>query len=167
MIALTVREPWATATVFGDRRVDNRGGSIPKLCGERVAIHVGVQITVKERDAMPVVHARLARAGLHPEAARRMAMLAVAKRGHGVGTLIGIVLGVATIDEWIGGPTRAHELGQGQWFTGPIAAVFSDVRPVVPPVPCPGARRFWRLPPDIALLVNQRIKEPASCSSFS
>ena len=46
--ALTIRDPWAQAIVFGDKRVENRGQRLRKMLGERVAIHVSQTV---DRDA--------------------------------------------------------------------------------------------------------------------
>ena len=46
--ALTIRDPWAQAVVFGDKRVENRSQRLDKMLGERVAVHVSQTI---DRDA--------------------------------------------------------------------------------------------------------------------
>lgn len=42
MRALTIRQPWASAIAYGDKRVENRGWALPeKLRGQVIAIHAG------------------------------------------------------------------------------------------------------------------------------
>lgn len=165
MKALTIREPWATCLVYGPKRIENRSWVPPRtMMGQRIAIHTGVQFTEKERDALHVVGNRIFAHSLKhgvdmSQALNRLATMAdLAPRKNQTVEGFGAIIGVATLVECIGGPARALELGQGDWFTGPLAYLLDDVHPVEPPVPVRGRQRFWTVPQAQAVLVDRRAK---------
>lgn len=168
MMALTIHEPWASAIVYGHKRVENRSWINRNMIGERFAIHTSMYYTVADSQAAPFVAERLRFHVHHADPSLRYwneAMEAMVDAARGVRQPKfhrSAVIGVATVSEWIGGPHRAIEIGQRDWFKGPNAAVLDDVRPVYPPVRISGRQRFWKLPVDLVALINERTKEPIS-----
>ena len=154
--ALTIRDPWAQAIVFGDKRVENRGQRLDKMLGERVAIHVSQTVdrdawrsAVNVLDRTPPwleysVHENLSYPG-HIIGSVRLVGYCDA-RGEGV-------------DHVQAGFTR-HWSGSGpcpttsEWWQGPVGWLLDDVIEYRP-VEARGMPGFWTIYEG----VRQRLEE--------
>lgn len=138
LLALSIRQPWATSIVHFGKRVENRAwsGSYLRMqndairrAGDRFLIHASKGLTSAECEDWEET-AQLA--GVAPTAA----MLAAA----GIKTYrdlpLGGIIGIATFVEWV----TMHD---SPWFFGPGALVLTEVAPL-PFTPCRGALGFFR-----------------------
>ena len=156
--ALTVRQPWASAIAFGDKRVENR--SWPTAYRGLLAIHAGASVDWDATEkAWPA-------AGLAP-------YVAGAPRKAWTASLpLGAVIAVAEL-------AGCHDDGTAPCLTplgrqgrlvmcSPWAQRFqwhwqlADVRPLREPVPCRGALGLWRLPADVEKAVRAQLSEDGS-----
>lgn len=121
MKVLTIREPWASAIAFGDKRIENRTWKPPRyMLGRRIAIHAGKSWTREDREASE----QLADDGMYefdPESGTF---------GHIIATAI-----LADVVTESSSP----------WFVGPYGWVLSGVTAVTP-VPAKGRLGLWDLP---------------------
>lgn len=133
LLALTVLQPYASAIVFGPKRVENRSWRPPaELIGRRLAIHAG------KSDAL-LFDLPLMRevSGIWPGMPR---MLREFPRGRVLGTAK--VVGVETPADRPSDP----------WASGPYCWVLEDVRPCEP-VPMSGRQRLWSVEPSAAVRI--------------
>lgn len=156
--ALTLWEPWASAIVFGPKRVENRIWAPPaNVIGKRIWIHAGVRI---DRERWAKVEA------LWPEL-RARSFVAGAEKKLAVARIIGsaIVAGyghakpgnafIAPEDVVRGAATEA--IFTDPWWMGPYGWLLADVR-ACEPVEVRGFQKLWRPPATIAekLLARDR-----------
>jgi hypothetical protein len=159
--ALTVRDPWAQAIIYGPKRIENRTRKPPsKIIGERIAIHCGkTHATVLDDD--PDVLRQLGRAQLHATE------YSVEERGRIIGTAR--VVGWWRVQErTVGGefcdPDLSEPLqiiggeldwrGHGDpdndpWWTGPVGWLLDDVRELAEPVPARGMPGVWTIDDEV------------------
>jgi hypothetical protein len=130
--ALTVRQPWANAIAYGNKRVENRTWSADRAAGKLIAIHAGKG---HDLDAMP------------PEGCTWPEVPDLS---------LGAVLAVATVTgscvpwECDGECSPWAIRGQDHWH-------LEDVRPLAKPVPCRGALGLWRLPEGVEKAVRAQL----------
>ena len=153
MRALTVRQPFASAIAFGDKRVENRGKSIAYR--GPLAIHAGLAV---EWPAVPMAWTA---AGLTPYSQ------GAPRKAWRVSLPLGAVIAVADLAgchdyaECADGLAEADR-GELRWCS-PWAWewqwhwVLRDVRPLREPVPCRGMLGLWRLPEDVEKAVRDQL----------
>jgi hypothetical protein len=152
-LALTLWQPWAWCIAHHGKRVENREWPPPEaLVGQRFAIHAG-----QHHDAEGVVSlaARRAALGLAPGEPPGEGEL-VCGAIVAVVTLVGAVrvvrddAGAFTAKRWIG-PLDAAQVARVErdpWTQGAWGWLLDDVV-AIEPVPCPGNRKLWPVPPPI------------------
>ena len=127
---LSIRQPYAWATISGAKDIENRSWKYNYL--GRLYIHAGLRefddTVVEEVTARVAKHLRI------PVAAAREAYRQ--HRQHGLGAIIGSVrmLGCATSYD-------------SQWFEGKYGFVLSDPRPFDVPIACKGAPKIFTFRP--------------------
>ena len=128
MLALTVRQPWASLITTGLKPVENRKWSRLSIIGQRIAIHAG---KVFDEPGRLWVYDNLPGGRIH----------AVAGGSH----FISAIVCTAVVDRFVTDDFDAPNIRP--WFTGPIGWVLRDVR-AFDPVSCRGAQGLWAVPPD-------------------
>jgi hypothetical protein len=159
--ALTIRQPWASAITFGDKRVENR--TKPTTYRGLLAIHAGLTVDWDAAEkAWPA-------AGLAP-------YVFGAPRSAWTASLpLGAVIAVAELagchDDGAATCLKPHGRRGGLVMCSPWARGFSwhwelgAVRPLGTPVPCKGALGLWRLPEDVEKAVRAQLSEDGDHSS--
>jgi hypothetical protein len=133
MLALTIRQPWASLVAEGFKPVENRKWAT-RYRGE-LAIHAGKACTKEEHEgAVDFLVANGLPGIIMPrDRTIRSAILAVVQL-------------VDCVEE--------HPSG---YFTGPYGHVYAKVQRLAVPVPCSGAQGFWKLPPDVERKVREQL----------
>jgi len=135
--ALTIRQPWAWAIAHADKRVENRGWTVSHR--GVIAIHAARSLDARDVDLVARV-AGVPQATVLAGAKVRGAVIAVAR-------LTGICRAGWGCDC---GPWAA--INQFHWR-------LEHIRPLSTPVPCPGARGLWTLPPDVHRQVLRQVPD--------
>ena len=134
MIALSVRQPWCHAILLAGKRIENRDWRT-SFRG-RVLLHASKGCArVEYESAVASIWAANPDVVVPP--------LAELPRG----ALVGAMTVVNCVDR--------PPPGQERWWCGPYALVLENVFVLPRPVPCGGARGFWRVPPDVARQVRE------------
>lgn len=138
MKALSIRQPWAFAIVFGFKPVENR--TWRTAFRGPVLIHAGAK---EERDDVDFVLSEIAaQTGADPRT------IADGYRQH---RDLGCIVGAATVTDCV---TRLDS----RWFCGPYGFVLD--RPMWgPAIPCRGALGFFDVPPDVVALLPQALRD--------
>jgi hypothetical protein len=142
MKALTIKQPWCAAIVYGTKRVENRSWTVPPaMIGATVALHAGKSVDVGARapagEDMPVEDWPLA---------------------------FGAVIGTARIAGChpvykICNPTGVPATVCTPWsIWGQAHWLLADVRPLAEPVPCKGALGLWNLPEDVEAAATAQLE---------
>jgi hypothetical protein len=140
MKALSIRQPYAFAIVFGYKPVENRGWGT--TFRGRVLIHASLK---EERDAVEDVVAEIANQTGRAESVIADEYLA---NRH-----LGAIVGAATITDCV------RDMNS-RWFFGPHGFVLADPKPCKP-VACRGKLGFFDVPEEVAEAVRQIAKEAA------
>ena len=120
LMALTLRQPWATAIRDLGKRVENRTWRPPAhMLGQTIAIHAGKTFDEPGADWIAARTGRMTTATNVP---------------------IGAVIALARIRSVI-----TEGSSDDFWFSGPYGWHFENVIRLEP-VPCPGRRQLWTLP---------------------
>jgi|SRR5690242_9178445 len=130
MKALTIRQPWLDAIVYGTKRIENRSRPVPAAyTGTTILLHAS-----KTGDRRAVLN------GIHPHHDER-----------------GVILATATItdshpdgDDCI---PNCSFWGQPELHHWQLA----DVTPLPMPVPTKGALGFWTPPPAVLAAVHEQL----------
>lgn len=132
MKALTVRQPWATAIVYGFKDVENRTRQPPKaLLGQVVAIHAG--------------HAMDGSAwGFQP-----MRELLEGAIGY-IDCYRGVIIGTARVVGWwdaakgieVGPPGTRQRVEASRWYTGQVGILMRGAQ-TIEPVKAKGQLGWW------------------------
>ena len=130
--ALSVRQPWAWAIVFGGKDVENR--SWPTRYRGRLLVHAGSAFESAGLD-------RISALGVEPPARGEFAR----------GAIIGAVEVVACIRD-----SDSPWAVPGLWHW-----LLTDPHPLLPPIPCPGRLSLWT-PPSEALKRFRSPKDAAT-----
>jgi len=131
MIALSIRQPWAWATVFGPKRVENRSRRAPsKHVGTRIALHASLGF---DREGERAILDFIAPEFDMP-----------AKDGFPRGVIMGTAVLACCL------PKQDSSVANDPWAFGPWCYVWEDVRPLVDLIPCKGRLGFWTVPADVA-----------------
>ncbi|MBO2461721.1 hypothetical protein [Actinomadura violacea] len=148
LAALSVRQPYADALCWAGRDVHSLAGRL-RYTGP-IAIHAPRNWldvdSATFRQIMDLVQARTRRPWDAESPRRRVHIVAVANLvgQHRAGDLrVGCDPRTGLCSPWAW-PERWHHQ-------------FTDVRPLPEPVPCPGARGLWRLPPDVDEQVRAQV----------
>lgn len=124
MLALTIKQPWASLIVHHGKDIENR--TWPTKIRDRIAIHSSKRMEFVEQEAASCLALEIT--GKIPFT-----------REHELGAIIGL----ADIVDCV-------ESHPSPWFCGPYGFVLARVHPLPKPVPCRGALGFWQVPPEIA-----------------
>ena len=125
--ALTVRQPWASMILVGSKPAEFRSWRLPnKYLGLPVLLHAGRLETRRV-----ITNTRLH----DPQAVQEILQ---APEAPPTGALIGIVV--------FGKPTKRTD---GLW-----AWPVQETLPLIEPVRCPGALRFWQVPSELDPLIK-------------
>ena len=152
LVALTVRQPYASAMFFGPhpKDVENRSRKPPeKLLGKRLYIHAGEGF---DRDGLAVCR----RLGWNPLGYVGKVPGTVAERIQAASPVPhGVILGSVLLDGFERGPWSS--LGS-PWRDPSIeyAWILRDPQPLERPVPVPRGGQLtlgWRVPEDVALQI--------------
>lgn len=163
MRALTLIQPWAGLVASGIKLIENRTRPIVKRedFGKPFAVHAGAKydgdVIERVRRIAPEIFG-------NDSDLTDAELLDWVPPWRRMGDVRMAVLGVATIERAVverdgklvdmhDGSTVALEPGQRRWFFGRVGYVLRDVSALARPVPCPGARGFWTLPPAIEAAV--------------
>lgn len=154
--ALSLRQPWADAVVFGQKRIENRTAWTSSTFRGAFLIHAAQGMTKREYEDV-LMFLELRKIDWRPKPFEEL------HRGGIVG--IASVEGVVYPDvdrqqrDWtgttgarvVGSPAAAAQftLQRDQWWMGAFALLLADVR-ATPFVPMKGALGFFRVPDEIA-----------------
>ena len=140
---LTVRQPWASAIIFGPKSVENRKFAVRRRDindGLYIAIHAGLQWD----DGMEAGGL----AALWPE-------VPLERESYPTGVILGVVqvVDVANIER-----DPMHQAALDPWACGPVCWVLGQKWPCRRPVPFRGRRGLQILPSAVARQVRQEVK---------
>ena len=154
LLALTLWQPWAWCIAHGTKRVENRNWPPPEsLVGQRFAIHAGRRYDTPGAASLAARSADFGLLAGQPPGESdivRGALVAIAR-------LVGAVRvarapsGAFVAKRWLGelGPDLVREVEQSPWTQGVWGWLLDDVV-AIPPIPCPGNRKLWTVPPQLA-----------------
>ena len=133
MKALSIRQPWADAILYGGKRVENRNWAGSKFRG-RCLIHAAKGCTHEE----------------HQEARVFMRQRGIAWRPPPISELRrGFLIGVAEVVGVVG----VGGVGsQDPYWTGGFALELDHVQPLREPIPYKGKRGFFEVPDELVRL---------------
>lgn len=160
--ALTIWEPWASAIVHGDKRIENRTWRPPRtILDEVIAIHAGK--TFDQEALNELVEAGMIDGLMTDETFEYHA-------GHiiGVARVIGWgddsdhrhrierpgpwldFQGVCERDgsEWYPDAVIEHA-HESPWWMGPVGWLLGDIAPLETPIPARGMPGVWKIPEDV------------------
>ena len=155
--ALTIRDPWAQAIVFGDKRVENRSQRLRKMLGERVAVYVAKTV---DQDAWRELYENRKYRGDVPKYEATDVL-------HYPGHIIGSVRLVGYCDargeeiDHVQSGFTSHWSGSGpcpttsEWWQGPVGWLLDDVIEYRP-VEARGMPGFWTIDDDTRRLLEER-----------
>ena len=157
MKALSVRQPWAWALIFGGKPVENRTWRPPsELLGQRFLIHAAKGCTW---DEYSYAKAWMEGNVLGPDKVPELSEL---PRGG--------IVGSAVLRAWADNASRSYHgdsaillrrVLDSPWYFGPVGFLCEDRRPL-PFIPCKGALGFWEVPTDVLVKVRVAGKEGKS-----
>lgn len=169
--ALTLHQPWAWATCYADRRLDNRDWRPPPYIAHQViAIHAGKRWGRNEK-----IEASALSCELYPEH-----VVPLGGEGYVFGAVVAVARLVGFVDcdirfdrgpysfhahtsrgqVCVGGRLSAEDVESvvtNRWFEGPCAWLFSDIKLLTTPVEVRGYQKVWRLPGAQALQVATQV----------
>lgn len=170
MRALTIRQPWASLIVHGEKDVENRSWGPPaSLLAEDAddfaparqgqplfAVHAGMGVDV---DALAEHWSLLQRIGVVGRNVGEPDVAALPRGGVvGVARVAGLVVPGAALHRGAfglaGAPTRYVE---SRWFTGERGWALFDAC-ATQLVPCRGVLGLWTLPPDVERAVCAQLR---------
>lgn len=137
MKALTLIQPWAWAICYAGKRIENRVWRAPLWLKDQVfAIHAGKKNNleacadlVAEELPVPLKHQMV-----------QSAVVALVR-----------LTGCKPVEQ------VAHREQRSRWAFGPWCWELADLVVLPKPVPCPGARGLWDLPPDVEKAVLAQV----------
>lgn len=143
--ALSIRQPWASAIVFGEKRIENRTWRPHQILSGPFAIWIHASGTIEE--IHPHEHAGLDEfRRAHPE-------LRWPDFCKWVLAPTSVILGAAVVDRVVEAPPA----GQESWWAGPLAWVLRDVVPLSEPVRASGRLSLWRPAPEVQAACVERL----------
>lgn len=150
--ALTLWQPWASAIIYGPKRVENRPWAPwASIIGQRIWIHASATYDVKSHQL--VVETWKA-TGPVPDAK----VLTPAK------AILGI-LGCARVLGWAGMESRGHlseseaaMVRRDPWWGGPLGWYLGDVVALPEPIPCRGKQGLWRPDPEVQARCEEALR---------
>jgi len=148
MKMLTINQPWASAIMSGNKRIENRMwkpdspmlATAKKLVGQRIGIHAGA----RWYEGMGPPRGALASGGMIHGWTYR----------HDESTPLGAILGTVRLDAvlhrsdhkmWDVIPSEYEWIKRHQWtmFNSSVWLVLSDPQPFAKPIPAKGMQGFW------------------------
>ena len=137
MKALSLWQPWAGMVAAGLKPVDTR--TWPTSYRGELAIHATVKVDQKWRE-----HARRIDdlSGIPEHLLATKAIVAVAD-------LYRVALIRRERDYWYATRCECHRK---------FAWSLASIRALPNPVPCPGARRIWNVPPDVEIAIREQLE---------
>lgn len=125
MLAITIKQPWATLIMQCGKDIENRTWST-RMRG-RVAIHSSAKLERREYQAAAslIFHSNI-QSAIPPE------------EQLDLGCILGTVEIVGCVQK-----------SRSPWFQGPYGIVLKDPRLLDTPVPCKGALGFWPIPYEV------------------
>jgi ASCH domain len=157
--ALTVRQPWATAIIWGGKDIENR--SKPTKYRGRLWIHAGMH----HPDWGDYLEVRgLSGAVFGWTDTRRVSMSAAEaqraqRRKEHAGTR-GVILGSVDVVGCHGDETAEDRESCSPWARhGQHHWMLANPQPLAEPVPCRGMLGLWRLPEDVEKAVRAQLEE--------
>ena len=169
--ALTIHQPWAWAICNAGRRLDNRDWRPPPyIAHQTIALHAGKRWGRNEK-----IEASALACQLHPKIE-----VPLGGEGYHFGAVIAVARVVGFIDRdlrpergpysfdlktslgyvCVGGNLTHEQVEMAvtnEWFKGPCAWLFSEVRVLPVPVEVRGYQKLWRLPGPAALNVATQV----------
>jgi hypothetical protein len=137
LMALTLRQPWATAVCDFGKRIENRTWKPPRAVqGQVIAIHAGRTFDEDGADWI----------------AARLGTMVTSKT-----VPLGAVVALARVQ-------RVVTASNNPWFVGPYGWEFSDVLPL-DPVPCKGKLHLWSVPLEVRNLIQIQLEYKMSAHS--
>ena len=150
MRALTVRQPWATAIIWGGKDIENR--TRPTGYRGRLWIHAGLHRP--DRDDY------LEASGLaRTETGDGLDWAAISRS-------LGVILGSVDVVGCHSDETEEPRTSCSPWARhSQHHWMLANPRPLAEPVPCKGALGLWRLPEDVEKAVRAQLATdiPAAC----
>jgi hypothetical protein len=143
MRALSLRQPWADAVVYGGKRLENRVKWTNSHFRGEFLIHASAGMTMKEwAFTSDFVAERALSWSVPPVASLRTRMGGIV----GVANVVGVVRRGEDPRLVLGmmGPPNFDVQLQHRWWMGSFALILSNVRPT-PFVPCKGRLGFFRV----------------------
>lgn len=148
MLALTLWRPWDTAILHLGKPVENRDWPPPaSMVGQRFALHSGKKW---DKDGAASVADLSGRS-----------LVELAPFFHRAMDVHSAVIGTVRLSRVIKPNTlpAMDPLASSPWYFGSYGWVCDDPFPLPKPVPCRGAQRLWRLPPDVEARVLEQEAE--------
>lgn len=137
LMALTLRQPWATAVCDFGKRMENRTWRPPKaVLGQVIAIHAGRTFDEDGADWL----------------AARLGKMVASKTVPS-----GAIIALARIQQVV---TDSDD----PWFVGPYGWKLSGVLPL-DPVPCKGKLHLWAVPMDVHRKIQSQLEQKMSACS--
>lgn len=161
MKALTLTQPWATLVAIGAKAVETRSWRTPYR--GPLAIHAAKRWTDDDRDVCwePVFRRVLDAAGLVDYTP--YSDLDTTSQERFDALPLGAIVALARLVDVVPAHDHVERLGPqerafGDYAPGRAAWLLADVRPLPTPLPCPGARGLWAVPPEIAAWAEERVR---------
>lgn len=154
-LALSLWRPWTAIVLVGPKFIENRPWKPPRdLIGKRIAIHASKQF---HEEGWLRASALLRQQGFNPHddefwrvASAKMAIV-------GTAVIDGYISHDPVADSYVASARAIVKHISDPWFSGPVGWVLSDRRALERPVPCKGAQKLWKLPPDVRAAVEAQL----------
>lgn len=147
MLALTIKQPWATLIAIGVKDVENR--TWPAKIRGRIAIHASLKLDHSEAWAA----AQLMKGFIPRFSISRFLEEWNEKRHQRYPA--GAILATAELYDC---QNEINATLESNWFVGPYGFFLRRVIELPEPVYCSGALGFWKLPDDVQAKVDEQMK---------
>lgn len=148
MKALTLHAPWAWATCYLGKRVENRTWAPPLgIIGQRIAIHAGALSLWKEATFLEIHRAIGSKLTVVPIERRHVFADTIAFRDEGTRFCSAIVATARLVA--VESPMRGLPRMLGWRASNQYGWVLQDVHVLERPVKCRGLQKLWNLPEDV------------------
>ena len=153
--ALSIRQPWIFCIMALDKRVENReraDGKMPPMCKYRgeLYLHASSKRPSTEEllcfEDLPWLDATTVEA---------------ARRAMPVSSIVAVCDVIGHVEEGARGAPVLHldrepsePLNLEEWWNGGFGLILDNIRALAEPVPCNGALGLWKVPPEVAAVVE-------------